>query len=227
MRLSLACVTLALAILAQAVPHKDFVPKLKESILAPRGWTKQGRARPDDTIDLRIALPQPNFPLLEQNLYEVRFVPSWQSCAHELALTEYHSDPYHERYGQHLTQAEVYELVAPHDESIELVDDWLASYGISDKDFERSPAQDWVKLKIPIGLAEEMLNTVSQPKGFRDAISRQCAKGILHLDSQQRRVHRAHNRVQHPGAPRQTRRTGATDNSLLDSPWHAEHIQVQ
>ena len=71
------------------------------------------------------------------------------------------SDPYHERYGQHLTQSEVYELIAPHDESIELVDDWLASYGIFEDNFERSAAQDWVKLKIPIGVAEQMLNTVS------------------------------------------------------------------
>lgn len=74
MRLSIACVTVALSILVHAAPHKDFVPKLKESIVAPRGWTRQGRARPDDTIELRIALPQPNFPLLEQNLYEVRYV---------------------------------------------------------------------------------------------------------------------------------------------------------
>ena len=60
-----------------------------------------------------------------------------------------------------MTQAEVHALIAPDRESLELVDDWLASYGIFEDSFERSAAQDWVKLKIPIGVAEQMLNTVS------------------------------------------------------------------
>lgn len=72
-----------------------------------------------------------------------------------------HSDPFHERYGQHLSQAEVHALVAPHDESIDMVDEWLASYGLYEEDITRSPAQDWVKVKVSIGLAEEMLDTVN------------------------------------------------------------------
>ena len=74
MRLSIVCVAFAVPILAHATPLNDLVPKIKESIVAPRGWTRQARARPDDIIELRIALPQPNFPLLEQTLYEVRYV---------------------------------------------------------------------------------------------------------------------------------------------------------
>ncbi|KAF5363393.1 hypothetical protein D9756_000248 [Leucocoprinus leucothites] len=114
--------------------------KLKETVSSPRGWVKHGIPPPDHNINLRIGLPQPNFGLLEQHLYEV-------------------SDPYHERYGQHLSKEEVEALVAPHDESISSVDKWLASFGFKGEDVERSPAKDWVKLRVPVALAEEMLNT--------------------------------------------------------------------
>ena len=70
------------------------------------------------------------------------------------------SDPFHDRYGQHLTQAEVHELIAPHDESVAMVDNWLASYGFFEEHCNRSPGRDWVKVKVTIGLAEEMLDTV-------------------------------------------------------------------
>ena len=54
----------------------------------------------------------------------------------------------------------MHELIAPHDESINLVDEWLASYDIFEADLTRSPARDWVKVKVPVSLAEEMLDTV-------------------------------------------------------------------
>ncbi|THG99451.1 hypothetical protein EW026_g2904 [Hermanssonia centrifuga] len=91
-------------------------------------------------IELRIALPQPNFDLLEIQLYEI-------------------SDPLHHRYGQHLTQDEVYDLVTPHDESLSAVNEWLAIHGLLEQDLTRSPAKDWVKVDVPVSLAEEMLGT--------------------------------------------------------------------
>jgi tripeptidyl-peptidase-1 len=115
--------------------------KLKETVPSPRGWVNHGIPKPDHNINLRIGLPQPNFGLLEQHLYEV-------------------SDPFHERYGQHLSKEEVEALVAPHQESINSVDKWLATFGIKESDIQRSPGKDWVKLRIPVALAEEMLNTV-------------------------------------------------------------------
>ena len=70
MRMPSSWIVLALSSLALAAPSAKF--KVKESIVAPRGWTKREVAPRDFTIDLRIALPQSNFPLLEQHLYEVR-----------------------------------------------------------------------------------------------------------------------------------------------------------
>jgi len=139
--LRLLAFTVSLSLVFGA-PAKDCAYKVKESIPPPRGWVKLKPAPPDHNIELRIGLPQPNFHVLEQHLYEV-------------------SDPYHERYGAHLSKVEVEELVAPHPESLALVDEWLASHGIQESVLVRSPAKDWVIINVPVNLAEKMLDTVS------------------------------------------------------------------
>ncbi|KAF8239071.1 subtilisin-like protein [Tricholoma matsutake] len=124
----------------RAIPWKPYAHKVKETIIPPIGWVKYSVPPPDHTIVLRIGLPQPNFHVLEKHLYEV-------------------SDPDHERYGAHLSKDEVEALVAPHQESVDLVNEWLQSYGIGENDVVRSPAKDWVTLKIPVILVEKMLDT--------------------------------------------------------------------
>ena len=134
---------MSLVLVAYAIPTPNDIPhKVKENIKPPRGWLKQKPAPPDHVIELRIALPQSDFETLVEHLYKV-------------------SDPFHERYGQHLSKEEVEALVAPHDESISLVDDWLLSHGLNKDNFVRSPAKDWVTVRVPVALAEKMLDTVS------------------------------------------------------------------
>ncbi|KAA6413001.1 MAG: tripeptidyl peptidase [Lasallia pustulata] len=62
-------------------------------------WTRVGPAPADHRINLQIGLKQSQFDELERHLYEV-------------------SDPSHHRYGQHLTSAEVDELVKPSDDAL-------------------------------------------------------------------------------------------------------------
>ncbi|KAG6891683.1 hypothetical protein C0992_010086 [Termitomyces sp. T32_za158] len=114
--------------------------KLKERIIPPRGWNKDNAPPADHKIALRIGLPQPNFHVLRTHLYEV-------------------SDPYHPRYGSYLSKEEVDALVAPHQASIDAVNDWLGSHGIQDSDVNRSPAGDWVTIMLPVHLVEKMLDT--------------------------------------------------------------------
>jgi len=133
--------TLALTSFTVAAPAKDAGRAIMESVLAPRGWTKVRPARPDHMIELRIGLPQSNFSALEQHLYEV-------------------SDPFHPRYGQHLSKAEVEALVAPHPDSVDMVNEWLTSHGIAEDALSRSPANDWIKVKVTVSLAEKLLDTV-------------------------------------------------------------------
>ncbi|KAF9006659.1 tripeptidyl peptidase A [Cyathus striatus] len=123
-----------------SAPAKDCVYKVKESIAPPRGWSQHSEPAPDHNIVLRIGLPQPNFHVLEQHLYEV-------------------SDPDHERYGQHLSKEQVEELVAPHPDSVTAVHEWLASHGIKEDHVTHSAAKDWVTVKVPVSLVEKMLDT--------------------------------------------------------------------
>lgn len=124
-----------------SVPTKDCAHKVKETVNAPRGWVKHGEPPADHKIALKIGLPQPNFNELEKHLYEI-------------------SDPDHARYGHHLSKVEVEELVAPHPESLDTVNEWLSSLGFDNEDMVRSPAKDWITINAPVSKVEEMLNTV-------------------------------------------------------------------
>ncbi|KAF7290878.1 Peptidase S53 domain-containing protein [Mycena chlorophos] len=128
---------LALLALAGSVSAAS---RVKESVFAPRGWIQHSAAPADHIVKLRIALPQPNFPALEDALYAV-------------------SDPTHERYGAHLSKEQVEELIAPHAESVEAVNEWLYSHGVQDSDIARSSAGDWLTIRLPVALAEGMLDT--------------------------------------------------------------------
>lgn len=71
------------------------------------------------------------------------------------------SDPFHERYGQYLSKEEVDELITPHPDSVNLVEEWLTSHGLTQSDLSRTTSGDWIKVKVPVSLAEKMLDTVS------------------------------------------------------------------
>ncbi|KAI6034593.1 peptidase S8/S53 domain-containing protein [Pisolithus microcarpus] len=125
--------------LAEAASYKDSPFKVKESIVAPpRVWVEHAPAPSNHILELRIALPQPFSPLLEKHLLEV-------------------SDPSHKRYGDYLSKQETESFLSPHPHTIDSISEWLASYGIHDDDLHSS-AQGWVTVRVPVGLAEEMLD---------------------------------------------------------------------
>lgn len=64
------------------------------------------------------------------------------------------------RYGQHLSKEEVDELVAPGSATVKSLEAWLTYHNIDpDRSLSRTDAGDWVTVTIPIGKAEEMLDT--------------------------------------------------------------------
>jgi tripeptidyl-peptidase-1 len=143
LRLALNSILLiSCAILVFSTTVNGWTHRLKEEVVTPRGWIRLGQPPQSHMIHLRIGLPQLKFDQLEKQLFEV-------------------SDPHHHNYGKHLSKEEVEALVAPHQNSIDIVDDWLESVGIPGNHLARSPAGDWVMINISISLAEEMLNTVS------------------------------------------------------------------
>lgn len=140
--LRFACGFIGFASFAAAAPSAGCAHKVKESIHPPPGWVAKQLAPHNHGVKLRIGLPQPNFSVLEQHLYEV-------------------SDPDSPRYGQHLSKEETEELVAPHPDSLAAVENWLASHGLTaDNGLHYSPAKDWISIHVPVSLAEKMLDTV-------------------------------------------------------------------
>ncbi|KAG2343675.1 subtilisin-like protein [Suillus weaverae] len=139
-RLALLSLPFAAA-LASATPFEGYQQKVKESIHGPPdGWYMYAPAPKHHMLELKIALPQPKFPELEQHLWEV-------------------SDPSHARYGAHLSKEEIEALMAPHPETVDVVRKWLALHGLAEENITRSSANDWVTIRVPVGLAEEMLTT--------------------------------------------------------------------
>ena len=60
---------------------------------------------------------------------------------------------------------------------MDAVTSWLAAHGLGEEDIARSPAGDWIKVKVPVSLAEEMFDTVSvalrYPYCYTDAVRTQ------------------------------------------------------
>jgi hypothetical protein len=61
------------------------------------------------------------------------------------------------RYGAHLSTDEVQALVAPHPDSVEIVDSWLAHHEVDLFSVHRSGGGDWITLRISVAQAERML----------------------------------------------------------------------
>jgi tripeptidyl-peptidase-1 len=154
----LAASVLLTAAIAQAVlatPIARSTYAVKETHYVPRRWTQKGRAPKDQMLALQIGVKQGDFEELERHLYEGNS-SAQHSEGGELTLPPV-SDPHHTRYGQHLSHSEVNALVAPKDEALDYVHEWLLSNGI--KEFDYSPAKDWVNIKISVEKAEELLDT--------------------------------------------------------------------
>ncbi|KAI0064451.1 subtilisin-like protein [Artomyces pyxidatus] len=108
-------------------------------VRVPRDWYCVGPAPEGATITLRIALKPHREDALVEALYQV-------------------SDPAHERYGDHLSKAQVAALVAPHPDTIRLVHAWLDHHDIPTSSISPSHSGDWLTVSsIPISQANTLL----------------------------------------------------------------------
>ncbi|PPJ52550.1 hypothetical protein CBER1_11062 [Cercospora berteroae] len=110
---------------------------VKERHFLPQGWTRISAARKLETIHLKIGLKQQSGTFIEQHLLQV-------------------SDPSHERYGQHLTAAEIEEIVRPPRETLDLVTRWLEEHTIHGV---YNSATNIIHAVISIQKVEDLLQT--------------------------------------------------------------------
>lgn len=73
----------------------------------------------------------------------------------------YFVDLQRRRYAEHLNREQVEQLTAPHPDSSQVIDEWVAFHGIIPcSDFvHRSKAGDWVTVRVTVEQAERMLGT--------------------------------------------------------------------
>ncbi|KAF7362509.1 Tripeptidyl peptidase A [Mycena venus] len=106
----------------------------------PSGWAEiqDAELSPSRGLNLRFGLAQHGFLQLESLLLNI-------------------SDPSHPSYGKHLSKEQVHALSTPSNDTLELVDGWLATHNASSVKW--SSSKDSVTAVVPISSAEKMLST--------------------------------------------------------------------
>lgn len=134
---------------------------LKDKHHVPRQWKEVGPAPARHIIQLQIGLKQGNFGELERHLYEGMVPNPARGGFHDdFRLIEGTvSDPSHARYGQHLSAAEVNDMIRPSQATLIEIEDWLHGCGISKDNLKYSPAKDWLRVVLPVNHAEQLLDT--------------------------------------------------------------------
>ena len=69
------------------------------------------------------------------------------------------SDPSHVRYGRHLSDTEVLDLIRPSPTTLGFVEDWLVHHDIPKTSLDYSPGKDWINLSLPVQKVEKLLST--------------------------------------------------------------------
>ncbi|KAH9060148.1 subtilisin-like protein [Lactarius vividus] len=121
----------------------------------PPNWESLGHPSAGTTIDLHFALKPYHENALIDALYEV-------------------SDPKSPKYGAHLSKEEVAQLVAPHPETLELVNSWLEHHGVPSSAISMTHGGSWLRLTgVPVSQANELLGAsyrLYRPTGTNDTI---------------------------------------------------------
>ncbi|KAI9435723.1 subtilisin-like protein [Lactarius indigo] len=105
----------------------------------PANWEVLGRPPAGTTVNLYIALKSRRESALIDALYEV-------------------SDPRNPKYGLHLSKEQVADLVAPHSNTLELVNSWLEHHGIPPSSVSTTHGGSWLTLTgIPVSKANDLL----------------------------------------------------------------------
>ncbi|KAI9435588.1 subtilisin-like protein [Lactarius indigo] len=110
----------------------------------PLNWEHLGHPAAESTIDLHIALKSQRENALIEALYEV-------------------STPGHPKYGKHLSKGQVSDLVAPHRDTLELINSWFEYHRIPSSSVSTSHGGDWLTLTgVPVSQANALLGASYQ-----------------------------------------------------------------
>ncbi|XP_037096739.1 tripeptidyl-peptidase 1 [Syngnathus acus] len=118
-----------------------------QNVLVPADWTRVGRVKPTEKLELTFAITQQNVDVLEETLRVV-------------------SDPDSPQYGKYLQLEEVASLVRPSDASQKAVRDWLQSHGVTNCSTVHT--QDFLQCNLTAEVAEVLLPGSKFQRYLRD-----------------------------------------------------------
>ncbi|KAH9846906.1 subtilisin-like protein [Lenzites betulinus] len=134
----LTCAVLAAVVVATPAPYVSSSLRVHEARdTVPVGFVNAGPAPLEKTLKLRFALAQSTPDAIVDALFKV-------------------SDPTIPEYGQHLSKAEVEQLVAPSSAAVNAVNAWLTANNLEGTTL--SPAGDWVGFEIPVAKANSLFS---------------------------------------------------------------------
>ncbi|KAF8262087.1 peptidase S8/S53 domain-containing protein [Lactarius quietus] len=125
-------------------PHWDHIRVKHSWNNVPPHWESLGHPPAGTTIDLNIVLMPYNENALIDALYDV-------------------SDPTSPKYGSHLSKEQVNRLIAPHQNTLDLVHSWLGYHDIPSSSISMTRGGSWLTLKgVPISQANKLLGASYQ-----------------------------------------------------------------
>ncbi|KAI0331225.1 subtilisin-like protein [Cubamyces sp. BRFM 1775] len=147
----------AAALARPAAPDRLLVHERRDAI--PNGFKYVGKANPDTTLELRIALVQGDPAGLEAALYDVS-TPGSKNYRKHLSKAQESDGLSRASSSPNLVShchVQVEAFVAPKAESAQAVKAWLAKNNVTATTI--SPAGDWMSVKLPVAKANAMLDT--------------------------------------------------------------------
>jgi len=137
----LFAVSFLLCVLSSYCLHVPIEVEQKAKI--PPGWNQIEEIQKSRTIELTFALKQRNLNILEDIFWSV-------------------SDPKSSSYGEYLSFDQVTKLVAPTSQDIQTVISWLVENGVRKDNIQLTKSKDFLKAKLDLSLAEQLLATEFQ-----------------------------------------------------------------
>ncbi|KAJ5087399.1 hypothetical protein N7456_011015 [Penicillium angulare] len=138
MKLSIVLLGAAAAGVA-AVPTSNYKVHERRDFI-PSSWTEGKRLDGFASLPVRIGLVQNNL-----------------ESGHDLLMEM--SNPASGHYGKHMSEAEIHDMFAPSDESVDNVRSWLESSGIAPHRISQSMNKQWIQFDADASELEELLRT--------------------------------------------------------------------
>ncbi len=131
----------------------------------PANWESLGPPPASATIDLHVALNSQHENALIDALHEVSDPKHPKHVlSNTLPLTTCSRVPLLRcRYGAHLSKEEVAKLVAPHPDTLELVNSWLEHHGVPSSSISTTHGGSWLTVTgVPVSQANKLLDASYQ-----------------------------------------------------------------